>query len=223
MRKGITKIECPTRNFFLDFFEIDPAGEDKNLVNTILDEVHKHSAVNYAPSGQRRSSEEVTKTRYLGVLAERLFVTHLQAKLGRDIHVSTAAFVNYEQHVDIEIEAGNRLIKLEVRSSFPYSPLEAVVCQHFDVIGPYSTSYKQGESPKEFYLRGLINEDVRKFDYMKNHRLYFAGGAPYELLKQRGRRDNFKQRGAEYLALSMVEAMDAKEIIDAIRSAINAV
>ena len=70
---------------------------------------------------------------------------------------------------------------------------------------------------------GLINEDVDEFNYMQNHRLYFAGGAPYELLKQRGRRTNFKQRGAEYLVLSMVEAMDAKEIISAIRSAINGV
>ena len=193
------------------------------MVSTVLNEVHKHSAVNYAPSGQRHSPEEVTKTRYLGVLAEKLFVTHLQAKLGQDVHVSTAAFVNYEQHVDIEIEAGNRLIKVEVRSSFPYSPLEAVVCRLFDVIGPYSTSYKSGERPKEIYLRGLINEDVHKFNYMRNHRLYFAGGAPYELLKQRGRRENFKQRGAEYLVLSMVKAMDAKEVIDAIRSAINGV
>ena len=42
MRKGITKIKCPTRNFFLDFFEIDPAGEDKKIWSTqFLNEVHK--------------------------------------------------------------------------------------------------------------------------------------------------------------------------------------
>ena len=49
----------------------------------------------------------------------------------------------------------------------------------FDHLGPYVTPSKLGEKPKKFYLRGLINEAVGKFDYRSKHTFYFAGGTSY--------------------------------------------
>ena len=223
MKKELVTVKCPTRDFSLIAFEIDPIGEDVDLVNAMRDEVLQHRAAAYAPSGRTRSENELRKTRYLGVLAENLLIDHLQDELGQGVNVSKQAFVDHVQHVDIEIRVGGRVTNLEVRSSFPFSRLQAVVCQHFNVIGPYSTSYKPGESVKDFYLLGLINEAVRSFTPKRKHTFYFAGGAPYHLLREKGKRDNLKQQGADYWVLRLVEAMDAVEIVDAIRSAINGV
>ena len=223
MKKELVTVKCPTRDFSLIAFEIDPIGADADLVNAIRAEVLQHRAAAYAPSGRTRSENELRKTRYLGVLAENLLIDHLQDELGQGVNVSKQAFVDYAQHVDIEIQVGESVTNLEVRSSFPFSRLQAVVCQYFNVIGPYSTSYKPGESVKDFYLLGLINEAVSGFTPNRKHTFYFAGGAPYHLLRAKGKRDNLKQRGADYWVLRLVEAMDAVEIVDAIRSAINGV
>ena len=223
MKKELVTVKCPTRDFSLIAFEIDPIGEDVDLVNAIRDEVLQHGAAAYAPSGRIRNEDELSKTRYLGILAENLLVAHLQDELGQGVHISNREFVDYDKHVDIEIQLGEKIVDLEVRSSFPYSRLQAVVCRIFKVIGPYSTSYKPGESVKDFYLLGLINEAVGRFNFNRKHTFYLAGGAPYQLLREKGKRDNLKQSGANYRVLRLVEAMDAVEIKDAIRSAINGV
>ena len=223
MKKSIVTVKCPTRDFNLIAFEIDPLGEDVDLVNAIRNAVLQHAAVAYAPSGTTRSKNTLRKTRYLGVLAETLLIDHLQGELGHGVNVSQQAFVDHVQHVDIQIHVGGHVTNLEVRSSFPFSRLQAVVCQHFNVIGPYSTSYKPGEIVKDFYLLGLINQAVGSFTPNRKHVFYFAGGAPYQLLKEKGERDNLKQQGADYWVLRLVEAMDAVEIVDAIRRVINGV
>lgn len=223
MRKSLKSITCGTRNFNLVVFEIDPVGEDAILVSEVLNTVKQHGAVSYNPSGKRRSEEELTNTRYLGVLSEKLLVNHFLSELGPDVHISNKAFVDYDAHVDIEIQVGGKITPLEVRSSFPYSNLKDVVCRYFNVIGPYVTSYKRAERPKDFYLLGLINEAVGKFNFEKEHKFYLAGGASYQLLKEKGKRDNLKQQGADYLVMPLVQAMDAVEIVDVIRSEISAV
>ena len=223
MKKSIMTVECPTRDFGLVAFKIDPTGEDMDFVNVVLDEVSQHGAVNYAPSGRRRNPDELRNTRYLGVLSEKLLIDYLQNELGRGVRVSNREFVDYHDHVDIEIQTGKKVTSLEVRSSFPYTSLQNVVCRVFDAIGPYSTSYKPGESPKDFYLRGLINEARGDFNFEREHTFYFAGGAPYRWFEEKGKPKSFDQQDAKYLAFPLVDAMDAMEIIDAIRSVINGV
>ena len=223
MRKGEKTVDCPTRDYSLVTFEINPMGEDLDFVNEVLEEVNQHGAVHNAPSGRIRNANELRNTRYLGILSEKLITDHLQSKLGRDTHVSNSAFESYDNHVDIEIQVGEKAINFEVRSSFGYTSLRNVVCRAFDAIGPYSTSYKPDESPKDFYLRGLINEAQTGLNPKRKHTFYFAGGAPYSWFKERGVPKDFDQQGAEYLTIPLVEAMDAIEIVDEIRGVINGV
>ena len=156
-------------------------------------------------------------------MSEKLIANHLRSVFGHEVSVSNRAFDGYDAHVDIEIQVNGKIINFEVRSSFPYSPLQAVICRLFDFIGPYTTSFKAGESPKDFYLRGLINERVQNFNPKKMHTLYFAGGVPYELLKEKGRRTDFDQPGADFLALRLYRGMDALQIMDLIKDAISEV
>lgn len=223
MKKRLQVVKCPTRSLNLIAFDIDPTGEDIGLVRAVLDEVQKHGAVTYDPSRRQRDRTRLTATRYLGVLSERLITEHLQSELGQSVNVSNKAFERYEDHVDIEIHSSGKTINLEVRSSYLYAPLPSIICRLHDVIGPYSTSYKPGENPKDFYFRAFINERVEKFSFQRKHTLFFAAGASYQLFLERGWRDDLKQQDADYCLVPLIDAPDAVQIVDEIRRVIGGV
>ena len=218
------KINCPTREFNIVGFVVDPAGEDSDIVDKAITETVGHSADPRDTSGKVRNPTQLLKTRYLGALAEDLLVKHLRDILGTSFQVDSSEFVNYDQHVDIIIAGNGHRITLEVRSSFLFAPRKSIVCRLHGVIGPYSTDVKPGEKPKDFYLYAFINEAIEKFSFERQHTLFFASGAPYEMFLEKGEQDNLKQRGANYLLVKpMVEAMDATEVVDAIRRQASAV
>lgn len=223
MKQRQVTIDCGTRYFNLVAFDIDPQGEDVEFVNEVRSEASQHGAQIYDPGGRPRSGIRLSNTRYLGVLSEKLIADHLRSIFGHEVSVSNRAFEGYDAHVDIEIKTSDKEVSFEVRSSFPYSSLKYIICQRFDFIGPYTTSFKAGESPKDFYLRGLINERVQNFSPQRKHTLYFAGGVPYELLKEKGRRTDFDQPGADFLALRLYRGMDALQVINLIKDAIGEV
>lgn len=207
-------IDGELRRFHLVAFDIRPADEDISFLALVLDNVRNMTATNLSPAGWKRDDSELRATRYLGAASELLLESYLQDVLGSVTKVSRDEFVDYTDHVDLTISNGSRIIQLEVRGSFPYSPLRSVVCRLFDIIGPYRTSYKQEEDPKDFYLRTLINIRQRDFDFHKPHTVYFAGGASYNLLEELGEYASFKQRGATYLAIKPIaRARDAVEIV----------
>ena len=139
-------------------------------------------------------------------------------------HVDSSEFVNYEQHVDIVITGNGNEITLEVRSSFLYATRRSIVCRLHGVIGPYSTAVKPGEKPKDFYLYAFINEAIADFSFERQHTLFFASGASHQMFLEKGEQRNLKQKGASYLLIvPMVEAMDAIEVVDAIRGQASAV
>ena len=170
--------------YLLVAFDIDPRGEHRDFVNRILNEASHHSANIQNPGGRKRDPVVLSKTRYLGALAEDLITNHLRPIFGEDIDVINRTFERHDIHVDIEIEVGEKKIDLEVRSSFGYARIYNLIDKYFDHIGPYTTSYKSNEEPKDFYLRGLINEGPSSFNYEREHRFYFAGGVPYRLLEE---------------------------------------
>ena len=220
MRAGSKK---HASGYFLVVFDIDPKGEHREFVNRIINEAKQHSANIQNPGGQSRNPVILSKTRYLGVLAENLITDHLRPIFGQGISVFNRTFERYDIHVDIEIEINNKKIDLEVRSSFGYARLHNLIDIHFDHIGPYTTSFKSNEDAKDFYLRGLINEAVNKFSFERQHKFYFAGGVPYGLLKERNQHKDFDQPGAKYLVVPLYMGMDAKEIIDLLKGTIGAV
>ena len=55
---------------------------------------------------------------------------------------------------------------IEVRSSFPFLPIETTVCKTFDVLGPYVNEIKIIENAKDYYLRLLFGIDYDEKYYM---------------------------------------------------------
>ena len=192
------------RDYLLVAFDIYPQGEHRDFVNRIRNEATQHSANIQNPGGKKRSPVVLSKTRYLGALAEDLIANYLRPIFGQSTRVFNRTFERYDIHVDIEIEVGGNKFDSEVRSSFGYAPMSDLINKHFDHIGPYTTVYKSNEEPKDFYLRGLINEGVPDFHYQKEHTFYFAGGVPYRLLEEMDKHKNFKQPGADYLVVPPV-------------------
>ena len=211
------------RDYLLVAFDIDPQGEHRDFVNRIRNEASQHSANIQNPGGVTRNTIVLSKTRYLGALAEDIITNYLRPIFGESIDVFNRTFERHDIHVDIEIEMGGRKIDSEVRSSFGYAPMEDLINVHFDHIGPYTTVYKSNEKFKHFYLRGLINEGVGDFSYGRRHTFYFAGGVPKNLLKEMDMHKDFKQPGADYLVVPIYKGMDAVEIIDLIKEKIGAV
>ena len=152
-------------HYLLIAFYIDPQGEHRDFVNRILNEASQHSANIQNPGGINRNQVVLSKTRYLGALAEDIITNYLRPIFGEGIDVFNRTFERHDIHVDIEIEVGGRKIDLEVRSSFGYARIYNLIDKYFDHIGPYTTSYKSNEEPKDFYLRGLINEGPKDFNY----------------------------------------------------------
>lgn len=225
MRKRLQKIESKTRgrDYSLIAYDIDPRGEDRDFVDSIKSEASQHSANIQNPGGQRRNPVILSKTRYLGVLAEKLISDGLRSIFGQSISVFNRTFERYDIHVDIEIEVDEKKIDLEVRSSFGYAPLPDLINIHFDHIGPYTTVYKPAEEPKDFYLRGLINEHPNDFNYDREHTFFFAGGVPYTLLEEIDMHKDFDQPGADYLVVPLYRGMDVEEIVNLIRGAIGGI
>ena len=216
-------LNCETGIFNLVAFDIDPTGEDSVLVSEVYDEASRHGGDSHDPGGVRRSRTQLSRTRYLGALSEQLFADYLQDEL-ENVRVYNAPYVDAEGHVDIEIEVQGKVITFEVRSSFAHGDLSHVISHVFDALGPYTTLRKQEESPKDYYLRGVMHEDTRNsFSIEKKHTLYFAGGAPYHWFQEMGRIKNLRQRGAKYWTIPLWQAMDAIKMMEEIRSAVRAV
>ena len=220
-------------------FDIDSQGVHRDFVNRILNEARQHSANIRDTDGEERDEVTLEKTRYLGVLAENLIADYLRSIFGQEITVSNPKFEEYDTHVDIKIQVGENKTDLEVRSSFGRARMYNLIDKYFDHIGPYVTPYKSGETPKEFYLRGLINKDIKYFSCEEKHEFYFAGGALYQLIKEtgkikRGRKmveidietaERLLASGNQtvYRTLELWKGKDAVEIIEEIKGFIGAV
>lgn len=227
-------IKCPDRDYQLYAYEIDPTsedGEDKEFVEMTRDgEAHELAQrMNPRdPAGRKRSWKVRLKKAYLGVLAENLIVKYLQNQYGQEAKIIKERFVSHDTHVDIKIHWNNgKETTIEVRSSFAHDGMSKVVCEIFDHLGPYTTSFKPGEVRKNFYLRGILYEgwEQGSFCYDSKHILYFAGGAPGHWFKpeNKGRRKTLKQEGAEYWTIPLRHGLDVPEIIKEMRSVGSAV
>ena len=228
------------RDYSLIAFDIFPQGADADRVKEIINEVKQHGADTRNTGGEERDEATLVNTRYLGILAERVIAAHLRGIFGQDVCVFNRRFAGYDTHVDIEIQVDAKKTDLEVRSSFGYSPMQDLIQKHFDHLGPYKTPFKPGEKPKEFYLRGLINESVDDFDYRREHTFYFAGGASYRSIEEEGKikkgrkmeeidieeAERLLASGDEttlYRTLELWKGKDAVEIIDLMKRTIGAV
>lgn len=207
------------RPFEIVAFKVDPEGVNSHLHKQAVQLAKRQKGTILAPGGSVRDEEHLFKTRYLGALSELALVGFFKDWLGEEFKIQRDEnFKGYEEHVDITVAKKDKVCTLEVRGSFPYSPLKRVICELFNIIGPYTTCYKPCERPKDFYLCTLINEEIDKFEVQKPHELYFVGGAEYSLFEKIGEKTDLKQEGAQYLGIKPIaRARDSKEIVELIK------
>lgn len=223
MKIRLEEVDYGTGVFRLIAFDIDPNGEDAERVAAIRSEIDTHGAAPYAPSGRVRGKEELDRTRYLGILAEKVFGVYLKRELEPDANVIQKPYTDFRTHVDIEIEKDSKRTTIEVRSSYAAGSLLKII-KNLHALGPYTTSYKPNETPKDFYLCGLLHEETKlSFSNSEKHTLYFAGGGPYSKFESEGKPKSLRQEGAEYLAIRIWKAMDAVDTMEEIRSFISGV
>lgn len=235
-------ISYSSREYQLYAYEIDPNAyaQDKEFVEKTCDEAHKlaERMSRYNTDGEERSWEERLKDAYLGVLSEKLIRKYLQTEFGLDANVNSESYTTYDTHVDIKINWHNTVpTTIEVRSSFAYGTMSYVVYNVFDHLGPYTTVYKSYETPKDYYLRGILYEGKKEdsFSSDRKHILYFAGGIPHNLFKEKGQIKKGRQmvessleeadillaaggKVALYMTTPIPQGMDAFQIINQIRS-----
>lgn len=202
------------------------------------EKVHKD-----APSGRRRSVDEVTSQNFLGTLAdivcarllEGYFKKHsLQIDVARYDDVRTDDFQDHDQY-DIKLSAQGIDYLVEVRSSVCiYLSLESMI-NRWQILGPYVSSAKGStETAKPFYLRPLFhlssfeeNKKTNSYQRTSAHelissgdlQLYFVGGATSAILEERGRNEagqELKQGKAEFRVLNITDGLDAKEMLETI-------
>lgn len=234
-------ISYPSKVYQLYAYEIDPNAyaEDKELVEQTRVEASELAkrTNDLDTAGRVRSWNVKLKDAYLGILAEKLIRKYLRTEFSQEARVDKERFVDHDTHVDIKINwnTGNPTT-IEVRSSFAYDTMDRVVNKTFDHIGPYTTVYKSHETPKDYYLRGILyaGRIRNSFSYDRKHTLYFAGGVPNHWFKKIGqiKRDRkmveISLEEAErllasgkktlYNTIPIPQGLDATQIINQIRS-----
>lgn len=144
--------------------------------------------------------------------------------------VRATPFLSASNQVDLEIIVNKK--KVEVRSSFPRNGAKFAIChpeKEFDILGPYSNTYKPGEIEKHYFIRTLfelekptdIIKKVRSEDFI----LYLTGGATREMMldpnisiiKDLIPEDSFEVTSkTSYRVVPFHMALDSKEIYNLI-------
>ena len=162
--------------------------EDKGLIDSLIAKAEDlASKVN--PGAANDSSHKRTNNRILanciaGVVSEYFWKHYLNSDA--EI-VSETEFNDAAKQIDLRVISNDK--KIEVRSSFPRKGIEFAICHpqyQFDILGPYSNSYKPGEIQKDYYVRTLfhLNNPIDIIDRIKqdNFSVYLTGGATWGMM-----------------------------------------
>ena len=129
-------------------------------------------------SGVIRPQEEVRYKSLCGLLIEQLCYQMLKHyNSNKNVSIELDRSFNSIDQIDLRIcktwlnhnsECQNVTKTVEIRSSFPFKPIEKVVSHDFDILGGYTNNVKIGEVEKDFYLRFLFSLDYPEHLYVKN-------------------------------------------------------
>lgn len=174
-------------------FIIDPINdiESKNFVEFCRKKALSMKTNCKNTDSKIRTTKILLKDKYIGVASEYLLTLCINKYFIKNAINKTAVnpeFTDYNSHIDIIIlDNSTQTSKtIELRSSFPYASLDQVIWHYFDLIGPYTTSYKNYESSKDFYARALINPNKKNFNFNRKHSIFLTGGAPFSLFEDYG-------------------------------------
>lgn len=162
--------------------------EDKELIDSLLEkacllarEVNPGAAND---SVHQRTANEILANCIAGVVSEYFWILYINTE---NEVVSETDFEGSAGQIDLKVVATGK--KIEVRSSFPRNGLEFALCHpvyQFDILGPYSNSYKPDEIQKDYYVRTLFHlapptEILRKIK-KDNFHVYLTGGATWNMM-----------------------------------------
>lgn len=119
-----------------------------------------------------------------GVISEYFWKLYLN-QYGDFVEETTC--IDVAAQIDLIVKATGK--KIEVRSSFPRNSIDFCVCHktyQFDVLGPYSNSYKAGEIQKDYYVRTLFRMDtptaIKNVIIQDGFSFYLTGGATWKMM-----------------------------------------
>ncbi len=174
-------------------------------------------------STNSRSKERLLANCIAGLTSEYCWKHFLNY---REDCVRTTPFESAANQIDLEIIANQK--RIEVRSSFPRNGLSFAIChpeKEFDILGPYSNSYKPGEVYKDYYVRTLFHLDtpLRIIEKIRSKEfiLYLTGGATHDMMfnpclskdKDLIPEDSFGvQERTTYRVVPFHNALDCREI-----------
>lgn len=133
-----------------------------------------------------RDAERIRSNAISGVLSEYAWKLFLNSA-SLELLVKETMFIDAASQIDLETIFGAKTI--EVRSSFPRNGINFAICHQtyeFDILGPYSNSYKPLEPQKDFYLRTLYHV-YSPIDFLSEYQkdgftVFLTGGATWEMM-----------------------------------------
>lgn len=161
---------------------------DRTLVDYLLEKAHVlASKVNqYAANNSMvvRSQEVILANSIAGVASEYFWMKYLNRD---NNYVAETEFTDSSTQIDLRVLHNNK--KIEVRSSFPRNGIDFAICHpfhQFDILGPYSNTYKIGEIQKDYYVRTLFHlynpTDIVQKIREEGFKIYLTGGATWEMM-----------------------------------------
>lgn len=164
------------------------SSEDKNLIDQLIDKADNLAAkVNPGAANDstyNRTNQRIKANCIAGIVSEYFWRLFLNSE--GEI-VCETDFEESANQIDLKVISNSK--KIEVRSSFPRNGIEFAICHQtyqFDILGPYSNSYKPGEIQKDYYVRTLFHLSPPTSIIQKikedGFYIYLTGGATWNMM-----------------------------------------
>ncbi|HEG0608232.1 TPA: hypothetical protein SB587_001542 [Campylobacter coli] len=163
----IMKIELKTDSLFT-----------KTLLQKAKDRLKEIKFNKVNSSGAVRDDDEIQFKSYSGLIIEQLCFLILKCyNANPNVEIILDKSDSPINQVDLRIakniiNQNNELIRIvksvEIRSSFPFKPIEKVVANDFDILGFYTNNVKLGEIQKDFYIRFLYALEYKEELFVLN-------------------------------------------------------
>lgn len=165
--------------FRIQKITLSPKSKSSN--NILLEAKTRLSKIRFNvanSSGVARNEVEVKLKSFCGLIIEQLcysmlnhYNTNENVKISLDDNFTSVDQIDLriqKTWLNEKLEQQTVVKNIEIRSSFPFKPIEKAVSQDFDILGGYKNNVKKGEIEKDFYLRFLFSLEYPKELYVQN-------------------------------------------------------
>lgn len=218
------------KNFACMELNIPSNGDWIKCVTEYAQRIVPNLNLGQANTSKQRELSIVEIDNLSGIIAESACETILRWQFGEENIIKPPSESSVNQ-IDIKLKTGRTI---EVRSSCVRNGIKFAVFakdrknpnqQYFDVIGPYSNGYKQGEQLKDYYMRVLYECDKKQFMSLLSKpylRLYITGGVTKEMMcnkdicqdKHLVPAGGQVQIASDYKVVPLGRSLDAKQFLE---------